>query len=112
MVGKHLSLSHGRCCRQPSRWLAKSGRRREQIEAEVAAYVEAFNAKDAADLAQHGPKAAPMFGRATALASLDATPFKKNLRPCSPSSPKPSRGQGRTIRFVTSDVALKKGPPK
>lgn len=81
-----------------------------QIEAEVAAYVEAFNAKDAAALAQHWSESGAYVRPADGKRLIGRKAIQKEFEATFAEQPQAVlKVEVRTIRFVTADVALEEG---
>lgn len=82
----------------------------KQIEAEVAAYVEAFNAKDAAALAQHWSESGAYVRPGDGTRLLGREAIQKEFEAAFAEEPEAVLAVTvRTIRFVTPDVALEEG---
>lgn len=82
----------------------------KQIEAEVAAYVEAFNAKEAADLAQHWSDSGAYVRPGDGTRLIGRQAIQKEFEATFADQPEAVLAvKVRTIRFVTSDVALEEG---
>jgi uncharacterized protein (TIGR02246 family) len=81
-----------------------------QIEDEVAAYVEAFNAKDAAELARHWSEAGAYVRPADGMRLVGRKAIEKEFRSTFAERPEAVLAvKVGTIRFVTSDVAIEEG---
>lgn len=81
-----------------------------QIEAEVAAYVEAFNAKDAAALAQHWSQSGAYVRPSDGKRLIGRKDIQKEFEATFAEQPQAVlKVEVRTIRFVTADVALEEG---
>src|SRR5690348_3759832 len=82
----------------------------KQIEAEVAAYVEAFNAKDAAELALHWSDSGAYVRPGDGTRLIGRKAIQKEFETTFAEQPEAVLAvKVRTIRFVTSDVALEEG---
>ncbi|HEX7377336.1 MAG TPA: SgcJ/EcaC family oxidoreductase [Pirellulales bacterium] len=81
-----------------------------QIEAEVAAYVEAFNDKDAAALARHWSKNGVYVRPADGKRLTDRKAIQKEFKAAFVAQPEAVlKVDVRAIRFVTADVAIEEG---
>jgi uncharacterized protein (TIGR02246 family) len=82
----------------------------QQIEAEVAAYVEAFNAKDAAALAQHWSESGAYVRPADGRRLVGRKAIQREFEATFAEQPQAVLAvKVHTIRFVTSDVAIEEG---
>lgn len=82
----------------------------KQIETEVAAYVEAFNAKDAAALAQHWSESGAYVRPNDGTRLIGRKAIQKEFEAAFAEQPEAMLAvKVRTIRFVTGDVALEEG---
>ena len=82
----------------------------QQIEAEVAAYVEAFNAKDAAALAQHWSESGAYVRPADGRRLVGRKAIRKEFEAAFAEQPEAVLAvKVHTIRFVTGDVAMEEG---
>jgi uncharacterized protein (TIGR02246 family) len=81
-----------------------------QIETEVAAYVEAFNAKDAAALARHWAESGIYVRPADGVRIAGRDAIEKEFRAAFEERPEAVLAvKIDTIRFITSDVAVEEG---
>lgn len=81
-----------------------------QIEAEVAAYVDAFNAKDAAALARHWSETGAYVRPADGVRIVGRKAIEKEFRAAFEERPDAELDvKIDAIRFVTSDVAIEEG---
>jgi uncharacterized protein (TIGR02246 family) len=82
----------------------------QQIEDEVAAYVEAFNAKDAAALSQHWSESGVYVRPADGARIVGREAIEKEFQAAFAEQPDAVLAvKVETIRFVTSDVAIEEG---
>jgi uncharacterized protein (TIGR02246 family) len=82
----------------------------QQIEAEVAAYVEAFNAKDAAALSKHWSETGAYVRPADGVRVVGRKAIEKEFQSAFAERPNAVLAvKVDTIRFVTSDVAIEEG---
>jgi uncharacterized protein (TIGR02246 family) len=82
----------------------------QQIETEVAAYVEAFNAKDAAALSKHWSETGAYVRPADGVRVVGRKAIEKEFQSAFAERPNAVLAvKVDTIRFVTSDVAIEEG---